>query len=75
MKFSVVTPLYNGMPHLPKCIGSVKSQASKSISVEHLIQDGESIDNSLEFLEFYNQDQLNEINNEDKYYDFNFQSS
>ena len=53
MKFSVITPLFNGMPELKKCIGSVKSQASNSITVEHIIQDGESNDSSLEFLKNY----------------------
>ena len=53
MKFSVVTPLFNGMPELKKCVGSVKSQASNHINVEHLIQDGKSNDNSLEFLKNY----------------------
>ena len=53
MKFSVITPLFNGMPELKKCIGSVKSQASNSIAVEHIIQDGESNDSSLEFLKNY----------------------
>ena len=53
MKFSVITPLFNGMPELKKCIGSVKSQASNSIAVEHIIQDGVSNDSSLEFLKNY----------------------
>ena len=53
MKFSVITPLFNGMPELKKCIGSVKSQTSNSIAVEHIIQDGESNDSSLEFLKNY----------------------
>ena len=53
MKFSVITPLFNGMPELKKCIGSVKSQASNSIAVEHIIQDGESNDSSLKFLKNY----------------------
>ena len=75
MKFSVVTPLFNGMPELKKCIGSVKSQASNSIRVEHLIQDGGSNDNSIEFLENYMNNQLNVTNDEGKNYDFNFQSS
>lgn len=53
MKFSVITPLFNGMPELKKCIGSVKSQASNSIAVEHIIQDGVSNDSSVEFLKNY----------------------
>ena len=76
MKFSVVTPLFNGMPELKKSVfGSVKSQASNSIRVEHLIQDGGSNDNSIEFLENYMNNQLNVTNDEGKNYDFNFQSS
>ena len=57
MKFSVITPLFNGMPELKKCIGSVKSQASSSIAVEHIIQDGVSNDSSLEFLKNYSKNQ------------------
>ena len=75
MKFSVITPLFNGMPEVKKCIGSVKSQASNSISIEHFIQDGGSNDNSLQFLETYTNDQLNTTNDDGKYYNFNFQSS
>ena len=62
MKFSVITPLYNGMPKICRCIGSVKGQtlpsnnrrkSSSQIVVEHIIRDGGSTDNGLRFLEQY----------------------
>lgn len=53
MKFSVITPSYNGMPQIRKCIGSVKAQAGSGHEVEHLIQDGGSNDGTYEFCDGY----------------------
>lgn len=47
--FSVATPVFNGMPHLPRCIGSVRGQAG--VTREHLVQDALSTDGSAEWLE------------------------
>ena len=50
--FSVVTPVFNGMPLLRGCVGSVRcqvGQADGSLAVEHLIQDGGSSDGTPEF--------------------------
>lgn len=52
MKFSVITPSFNGMPSVKKCIGSVRNQAAFSdVQVEHLVQDGGSTDGTIEFLQ------------------------
>lgn len=53
MKFSVITPAFNGMPHIRKCIGSVRAQASDNNQVEHIVQDGGSTDGTVEFLRDY----------------------
>jgi len=67
MKFSIITPLYNGLPHLPKCVGSIKAQASDKVCIEHLVQDGLSNDGSVNFLNKY-YDQC--LKNKNYYFDF-----
>lgn len=52
MKFSVATPVYNGMPSLPGTLGSLRGQAGHE--VEHIIHDGGSNDGSLEYLSSQN---------------------
>lgn len=47
MIFSVVTPTLNGGSRLRACVGSVRGQVG--VSVEHIIQDGGSIDGSAEW--------------------------
>ncbi len=49
MLFSVVTPVLNGVRHLPGCIESVRSQQGDGIEVEHIVVDGGSEDGSAEF--------------------------
>lgn len=49
MKFSIVTPVYNGMPWLPECVTSVAAQRD-DVEVEHLVLDGGSTDGSREWL-------------------------
>jgi glycosyltransferase involved in cell wall biosynthesis len=49
MKVTVVTPVYNGMPWLPECIGSVAEQR-RDVEVEHFVYDGGSTDGSAEWL-------------------------
>jgi glycosyltransferase involved in cell wall biosynthesis len=46
-KFSIATPVFNGMPALARCIGSVRGQC---VDVQHVVQDGGSTDGSVEFL-------------------------
>jgi glycosyltransferase involved in cell wall biosynthesis len=48
MKFSIVTPAYNGMPQLKCCVGSVRGQSEAQY--EHIIQDGGSSDGTIEWL-------------------------
>jgi glycosyltransferase involved in cell wall biosynthesis len=49
MRITVVTPVYNGMPWLPECIGSVAEQR-REVDVEHLVYDAGSTDGSAEWL-------------------------
>jgi len=49
VRFTIVTPVYNGMPWLPEAVASVAAQRS-SVDVEHLILDGGSTDGSREWL-------------------------
>lgn len=48
MKFSIVTPVYDGMPQLKRCVGSVRGQ--RGTQFEHIIQDGGSVDGTVEWL-------------------------
>ena len=50
MKFSVITPCFNGESGIDKCIGSTRAQASPSVEVEHIVQDGVSRDGTVNFL-------------------------
>lgn len=43
-RFSIVTPCFNSMPVLRRCVGSVRGQ--KDIALEHLVQDGGSKDDT-----------------------------
>lgn len=49
MQFAIATPVYNGMPHLPACVGSVRGQDA-AIDRIHLVQDGGSTDGSRDWL-------------------------
>lgn len=55
MKFSIVTPVFNGMPQIKRCIGSVRGQTSDQVEVEHIVQDGGSADGTAAFLSEYRQ--------------------
>ena len=50
MKFSIITPNYNGANYLEGCIKSVLSQ---NVDFEHIIVDAESTDSSLDILKTY----------------------
>lgn len=50
MKFSIVTPVRNGMPWLPACVASVAAQRA-DVELEHLILDALSTDGTREWLE------------------------
>ncbi len=49
MKFCIATAVFNGMPFLKQCIGSVRGQDA-GIARVHLVQDGGSTDGSREWL-------------------------
>ena len=49
MRFTVVTPVFNGMPWLPDAVASVAAQRS-DVELEHLVLDGGSTDGSREWL-------------------------
>jgi len=48
MKFSIATPVFNGMPAVKQCVGSVRNQSYKDW--EHIVQDGGSTDGTAEWL-------------------------
>ena len=50
MKFSIITPNYNGADYLEGCIKSVLNQ---NVDFEHIIVDAESTDSSLDILKTY----------------------
>ena len=45
MKFSIATPVLNGMPFLRGCVGSIRNQTHADW--EHIIQDGGSSDGAV----------------------------
>lgn len=51
MKFYIVTPAYNALTWLQRCIYSVADQASEGVEVHHHVQDGASSDGTPEWLE------------------------
>lgn len=68
MKFSVVTPVFNGLPKIEQCIGSVKGQKTDDIKIEHIVQDGGSTDGSVAWLTDF------EKRNDQKNYTISFTS-
>ena len=48
MKFSVITPVFNGMPWIERCVASVRGQPG--VQVQHLIQDAVSTDGTSQWL-------------------------
>lgn len=50
MRFTLITPVLNGMPWLPECVGSVASQRG-DVEIEHIVLDPGSTDGSREWLE------------------------
>jgi glycosyltransferase involved in cell wall biosynthesis len=55
MRFSVVTPSFNPSPWLPLCIASV---ADQGVDLEHLVQDAQSTDGTIESLRHDNRVKL-----------------
>jgi glycosyltransferase involved in cell wall biosynthesis len=50
VRFHIVTPSYNQLEFLKRCIASVADQVSETIQVRHHIQDGDSTDGTREYL-------------------------
>lgn len=50
MRFTIVTPVLNGMPWLPECVASVDAQRADALEVEHIILDAGSTDGSRQWL-------------------------
>ena len=51
MKISIITPCYNGMPFLPRCIQSVGAELERvGDPAEHVIVDGGSTDGTVDYL-------------------------
>jgi len=51
--FFIITPSYNQLFFLKRCIASVADQVNDSVQVYHHIQDGNSTDGSIAYLEEY----------------------
>jgi glycosyltransferase involved in cell wall biosynthesis len=59
MKFSIATPLFNGLPKIRQAVGSIRGQvadADQSLSVGHIVQDGGSTDGTVDWLRQYDQE-------------------
>ncbi len=50
MKFYIVTPTYNSLKWLPRCVRSVADQVEGEIEIHHHVQDGNSSDGTVEWL-------------------------
>ncbi len=48
MKFSIITPSFNQLPYLKRCVASVSDQ--QGVDIEHIIIDGGSADGTVEWL-------------------------
>lgn len=53
MKFSIITPNFNGARFLEESIRSVQVQAGPGVELEHIVMDGGSTDDSLAILRRY----------------------
>jgi len=56
MRFSVITPNYNGEAYLEQTIRSVLSQRHADIDLEYIVVDGNSTDRSLDIIDRYSAD-------------------
>ncbi len=56
MKFYIVTPTYNSLVWLERCLRSVADQAETGIEVHHHVQDGGSTDGTAELLANWQQE-------------------
>ena len=64
MKFSIVTPCYNGLPFLRDCVRSIRDEMEQFPGlIEHFVVDGGSSDGTISYLQ--SQPQLRFISEED----------
>jgi len=56
MRFSIITPNFNGEKFLEETLKSVISQRDDGVDLEYIVVDGNSTDGSCEILERYSQD-------------------
>ncbi len=56
MKFYIVTPAYNAIEWLRRCVRSVADQIGEGVEVHHHVQDGGSADGTPEWLENWQKD-------------------
>lgn len=56
MKFYIVTPTYNALGWLQRCVQSVADQACEQVEVHHHVQDGGSADGTPEWLAAWQQE-------------------
>jgi len=54
MKFTIITPSFNQLPYLKRCVASIADQ--KDVRVEHVVIDGDSTDGTVDWLERYAQE-------------------
>lgn len=55
MRFTIVSPVLNGMPWLPEAVTSVARQREAGVDLEHIVLDGGSTDGSREWLEAHSE--------------------
>lgn len=55
MKFYIVTPTFNSLQWLPRCVRSVADQVGGGVEVHHHVQDGGSSDGAVQWLEAWKQ--------------------
>ena len=53
MNFVIITPSYNQLEFLRRCIASIADQVTDEIVIHHHVQDGGSSDGTGEFLKNY----------------------
>lgn len=55
MKFYIVTPTYNALGWLQRCVRSVADQVCRQVEVHHHVQDGASMDGTIAWLQLWQQ--------------------
>jgi glycosyltransferase involved in cell wall biosynthesis len=70
MKFYIVTPTYNSLAWLERCLRSVADQAETGVEVHHHVQDGGSTDGTAELLADWQQKHAGAVG-----YTFTFEST